>query len=87
MKLPSSCPGTLTPLPSRISFASLDPYSINFKTRSLDYFVISGAMSGFVFPGPTESFFDFSTISGIQFYASPTRTAVVIAIHLWPVEP
>ena len=86
-KFPFSYPETFIPLPSKISFASFPPYSINFSTLYLDSFVMSGAMSGLVDPGPTDNFLDLSKISGTHFCESPTKTAVDMAIHLYPVDP
>jgi hypothetical protein len=49
--------------------------------------VLTGAISGLLIPAPTVNFLDLSTISGIHFYASPTKMTTEIAMHLYPVDP
>jgi len=87
IKFPLGYPGTFIPLPSSKRLASFAPYPIKYSTFSNPCFEFIGQISRSSTPAPTQSFFALSTISGIQLYASPTKTTTVKAIHLCPQDP
>jgi hypothetical protein len=61
--------------------------SNNLLALSKAVLLFIGPISGFSCPGPSESVFVLSTISGIQSADSPTNTVVVMAMHLCPADP